>query len=208
MKPGAVEFWYEFASTYSYPACMRIERMAEAAGVVVHWRPFLLGPLFHEQQGLNDSPFNVVKVKGDYMWRDLARICDEEGLPLNHPSQFPRNSLLAARVAIAGLEDGWTPAFSRAVYEANFVADQDISSPEVLAPLIAEAGGAPEAALAAAGSDAVKARLKDHVAQARERGVFGSPSFITADGELFWGNDRLEQALDWAVNHTTHEEYA
>jgi 2-hydroxychromene-2-carboxylate isomerase len=196
-----IEFWYEFASTYSYPAAMRVERLAEAAGVRVEWRPFLLGPLFHAQQGLTDSPFNAFPVKGQYMWRDMERVCAEEGLPLNHPSQFPRNSLLAARVAIAGLDDGWTPDFSRKVYEANFVADQDISSPEVLAPLIAEAGGAPDAVLAAAGSDAVKARLKDHVNQAKARGVFGSPSFITADGELFWGNDRLEQALEWALHH-------
>ena len=196
-----IEFWYEFASTYSYPAAMRVERMAEAAGVRVEWRPFLLGPLFHAQQGLTDSPFNAFPVKGQYMWRDMERVCAEEGLPLNHPSQFPRNSLLAARVAIAGLDDGWTPDFSRKVYEANFVADQDISSPEVLGPLIAEAGGSPHAALEAAGSDAVKARLKDHVNQAKARGVFGSPSFITADGELFWGNDRLEQALAWAVHH-------
>ena len=196
-----IEFWYEFASTYSYPAAMRVERMAEAAGVRVEWRPFLLGPLFHAQQGLTDSPFNAFPVKGQYMWRDMERVCAEEGLPLNHPSQFPRNSLLAARVAIAGLDDGWTPDFSRKVYEANFVADQDISSPEVLGPLIAEAGGSPHAALEAAGSDAVKARLKDHVTQAKARGVFGSPSFITADGELFWGNDRLEQALAWAVHH-------
>ncbi len=196
-----IEFWYEFASTYSYPAAMRVERMAEAAGVRVEWRPFLLGPLFHAQQGLTDSPFNAFPVKGQYMWRDMERVCAEEGLPLNHPSQFPRNSLLAARVAIAGLDDGWTPDFSRKVYEANFVADLDISSPEVLAPLIAEAGGSPGAALEAAGSDAVKARLKDHVNQAKARGVFGSPSFITADGELFWGNDRLEQALAWAVHH-------
>jgi len=198
-----IEFWYEFASTYSYPAAMRVERMAEAAGVRVEWRPFLLGPLFHAQQGLTDSPFNAFPVKGQYMWRDMERVCAEEGLPLNHPSQFPRNSLLAARVAIAGLDDGWTPDFSRKVYEANFVADQDISSPEVLAPLIAEAGGSPHAALEAAGSDAVKARLKDHVNQAKARGVFGSPSFITADGELFWGNDRLEQALAWA-NHPSN----
>lgn len=197
-----IEFWYEFASTYSYPAAMRVERMAEAAGVRVEWRPFLLGPLFHAQQGLTDSPFNAFPVKGQYMWRDMERVCAEEGLPLNHPSQFPRNSLLAARVAIAGLDDGWTPDFSRKVYEANFVADQDISSPDVLGPLIAEAGGSPHAALEAAGSDAVKARLKDHVSQARARGVFGSPSFITADGELFWGNDRLEQALAWAVHHS------
>ena len=195
-----IEFWYEFASTYSYPAAMRVERMAEAAGVRVEWRPFLLGPLFHAQQGLTDSPFNAFPVKGQYMWRDMERVCAEEGLPLNHPSQFPRNSLLAARVAIAGLDDGWTPDFSRKVYEANFVADQDISSPEVLGPLIAEAGGSPHAALEAAGSDAVKARLKDHVTQAKARGVFGSPSFITADGELFWGNDRLEQALEWALH--------
>ena len=197
-----IEFWYEFASTYSYPAAMRVERMAEAAGVRVAWRPFLLGPLFHAQQGLTDSPFNAFPVKGQYMWRDMERVCAEEGLPLNHPSQFPRNSLLAARVAIAGLDDGWTPDFSRKVYEANFVADQDISSPDVLGPLIEEVGGAPDTVLEAAGSDAVKARLKDHVNQAKARGVFGSPSFITADGELFWGNDRLEQALAWAVHQS------
>jgi 2-hydroxychromene-2-carboxylate isomerase len=142
-----IEFWYEFASTYSYPAAMRVERLAAEAGVAVVWRPFLLGPLFHAQQGLTDSPFNAFPVKGKYMWRDMERVCAEEGLPLNHPSQFPRNGLLAARVAIAGLDDGWTPDFSRKVYEANFVADQDISSPEVLAPLIAEAGGAPHEAL-------------------------------------------------------------
>lgn len=200
-----LEFWYEFASTYSYPAAMRIERLAADKGVAVAWRPFIVGPLFHEQQGLKDSPFNVFPVKGEYMWRDLERVCDQQGLPLNHPSQFPRNSLLAARVALVGLEDGWTPAFSRAVYQANFVDDRDISSPEVLAPLIAEVGAGPDHVLAAAQSDPIKALLKDHVRMAGERGLFGAPSFLTADGELFWGNDRLEQALDWAVRHQSRE---
>lgn len=198
-------FWYEFASTYSYPAAMRIERLAEQAGVAVAWRPFLVGPLFHEQQGLTDSPFNSFPVKGAYMWRDLERVCDREGLPLVRPSQFPRNGLLAARVAIVGLEDGWTPAFTRAVYQANFVEDRDISDPAVLAPLIAAVGAGPEHALAAAQSDPVKARLKAHVAEARAQGVFGAPSFVTADGELFWGNDRLEQALEWAAHHQSRE---
>lgn len=201
-----IEFWYEFGSTYSYPAAMRVERLAEQAGVTVEWRPFLLGPLFHEQQGLTDSPFNTFPVKGDYMWRDLQRVCDMEGLPLVRPSQFPRNGLLAARVAICGLEEGWTPAFSRAVYQANFVDDQDISQSEVLAPLIASVGAGPDAVLAAANTDPIKARLKDHVRQAQERGLFGAPSFVTADGELFWGNDRLETALEWAVRHQTLEQ--
>jgi 2-hydroxychromene-2-carboxylate isomerase len=200
-----IEFWYEFASTYSYPAAMRIEALAEEAGVAVVWRPFLLGPLLHAHQGMTDSPFNVVPIKGKYMWRDMERVCEEQGLPLTHPSQFPRNTLLAARVAVAGLEDGWTPAFTRKVYEANFVADQDISKPEVLAPLLEEVGASPDAVFAAAQGDSVKARLKDHVDQALRRGVFGSPSFITADGELFWGNDRLEQALQWAQRHQSRE---
>jgi 2-hydroxychromene-2-carboxylate isomerase len=198
-------FWYEFASTYSYPAAMRIERLAGEAGVAIAWRPLLVGPLFHEQQGLTDSPFNTFPVKGEYMWRDLERVCDREGLPLVHPSQFPRNGLLAARVAIVGLEDGWTPAFSQAVYQANFVDDLDISDPAVLAPLIEAVGAGPDHVLAAAQSDPIKARLKDHVAEARRQGVFGAPSFVTADGELFWGNDRLEQALDWAVQHQSRE---
>jgi len=201
-----IEFWYDFASTYSYPAAMRVEAMAERAGVTVAWRPFLLGPIFHEQQGLTDSPFNTFPVKGGYMWRDLQRVCEMDGIPLVHPTQFPRNSLLAARVATVGLDDGWTPAFSRAVYQANFVDDQDISRPEVLAPLIASVGAGPDQVLAAAASDSVKTRLKDHVGQAQERGLFGAPSFVTADGELFWGNDRLEQALDWAVRHQNPEQ--
>ena len=201
-----IEFWYEFGSTYSYPAAMRIERLAQQAGVVVAWRPFLLGPLMHDQQGLNDSPFNAFPVKGDYMWRDLQRVCEMDGIPLVHPSQFPRNSLLAARVATVGLEDGWTPAFSRAAYQANFVDDQDISQAEVLAPLIASVGAGPDEVLVAAATDPTKTRLKDHVRQAQERGLFGAPSFLTADGELFWGNDRLEQALDWAVRHQNLEQ--
>lgn len=198
-------FWYEFASTYSYPAAMRLERLAEQAGVAVTWRPLLIGPLFHEQQGLTDSPFNTYPVKGAYMWRDLERVCEHEGLPLRHPTQFPRNSLLAARVATVGLEDGWTPAFTRAVYQANFVDDLDISDPAVLVPLIAGVGAGPEHVLAAANSDPIKTQLKQHVAQAREQGVFGAPSFVTADGELFWGNDRLEQALEWAARHQSRE---
>ncbi len=200
-----IEFWYEFASTYSYPAAMRIEALAAERGVALAWRPFLLGPLLHEHQGMTDSPFNVVPVKGAYMWRDMERVCTEQGLPLTHPSQFPRHTILPARCAIVGLDDGWTPAFSRAVYQANFVADLDISKPEVLEPLLAEVGASPGAVFDAAGSDATKARLKDHVTQARERGLFGSPSFLTADGELFWGNDRLEFALDWAVHHRSME---
>lgn len=203
--PGPkIEFWYEFASTYSYPAAMRIEALADAAGVEVVWRPFLLGPIFGEQ-GWNDSPFNIYPAKGRYMWRDMERVCAAHDIAFVKPSVFPRNGLLAARVATAGLDEGWTPAFSRLVYEANFARDQDISDRAVLAPLVTAAGGNAEAAFKQAASDGVKARLRDHVDVARAKGMFGAPSLITEDGELFWGHDRINEALDWAVKHKTRE---
>jgi 2-hydroxychromene-2-carboxylate isomerase len=191
-----VEFWYEFASTYSYPAAARIERQANAAGVEVAWRPFLLGPIF-QRQGWNDSPFNLYPAKGRYMWRDLERICAREGLPFARPSRFPRNGLMAARIAAAA--DPWCAEFTRRVYHANFAEDREISEPAVLAAIL-DAIGEPSAnVLAHAQSDEAKQRLRAQTDAAAAIGIFGAPSFVV-DGELFWGNDRLEQAIDFAAN--------
>ena len=107
-----LEFWYEFASTYSYLAAMRIEGRAEAAGVEVRWRPFLLGPIF-AAQGWTTSPFNLYPAKGRYMWRDMEREAARLGLPCRRPDPFPQNTLVAARVALYGADQGWTPAFSQ-----------------------------------------------------------------------------------------------
>ena len=115
-----INFWFEFASTYSYPAAMRIEALAAAKGVQIKWRPFLLGPIFNAQ-GWNNSPFNLVPAKGRYMWRDLERICATQNLPFRRPSEFPRSGLLAARVACRFADAPWLPDFVRAIYRANFV---------------------------------------------------------------------------------------
>lgn len=190
---ATVEFWYEFASTYSYPAAMRAERLAAEAGVALSWRPFLLGPIF-AAQGWRDSPFNIYPVKGRYMWRDLERICEAEQLPLALPPHaFPQNGLKAARIALALEASGAIAPFTRAVYTANFAEQKDISDEDILAGLGQEA----EAVIAAANAPEIKARLKTQTDEAMAKGIFGAPSF-TVDGELFWGNDRLDVALAWA----------
>jgi len=193
------EFWYEFASSYSYPAAMRVEALAAERGVALVWRPFLLGPLF-AGQGWRDSPFNLYPVKGRYMWRDLERICAALGLPLTRPEPFPQNSLLAARVALA-LGDSERPAFSRAVYDAEFGRGRSIDTPATLGALLADVGVAPAPLLARAVEDSNKAALKAQTARAVALGLPGAPCLTTADGEVFWGNDRLEQGLDWARAH-------
>ncbi len=192
-----IEFWYEFGSTYSYPAAMRIESLAAESGVTVHWRPFLLGPIFKDY-GWTDSPFNIYAAKGRYMWRDLERICEIAGLPLKLPPvSFPQNGLKAARLALVGQRDGWTPAFTRAVFAANYAEQRDISDDATLRAILDGLGVAADSALAAANAPDTKDALKRQTEQAAARGLFGAPSFTIGD-ELFWGNDRLEAALAWA----------
>ncbi len=193
-----LEFWYEFASTYSYLAAMRVEAAAEAAGVALVWRPFLLGPIF-AAQGWSSSPFNLYPAKGRYMWRDMEREAARLGLPFYRPGAFPQNGLLAARLALLGADRGWTPAFTRAVYTAEFGEGRDIADRGVIAGILADLSVDPEATLAEAQGDANKLRLRRLNEEAASRGVFGAPTFLAEDGEMFWGNDRLEQALDWAA---------
>jgi 2-hydroxychromene-2-carboxylate isomerase len=191
----AVEFWFEFASTYSYPAAMRVEAMARDRGRSIEWRPFLLGPIF-KSQGWNDSPFNLYEAKGRYMWRDLERICDRLGIPFKRPSQFPRGSLLAARVACAANGEPWMPQFVRNVYTANFADDRDISKAEVVQECLQGLVADPGRLLKLASEDNGKALLRQSTERAAALGIFGAPTFV-AGKELFWGNDRMEAALEW-----------
>lgn len=194
-----IEFWFDFASTYSYPAAMRIETLAAARGDTVAWRAFLLGPIFRVQ-GWNDSPFNLYPVKGRYMWRDLARVCEALRVPFRKPTVFPRNGLLAARVACWFAAAAWLPAFVRAVYAANFEHDLDISAPATIERCLRACGQDAEAVLQAAQAPAAKSRLRAQTEEAARLGLFGAPSFRVGS-ELFWGNDRLEAALAWGASH-------
>jgi 2-hydroxychromene-2-carboxylate isomerase len=196
MTSRTLDFWFEFASTYSYPAAMRIGTVAREAGVVVRWRPFLLGPVFRAQ-GWDTSPFNIYAAKGRYMWRDLERLCQALDLRLVRPDPFPQNTLLAARVALAAAGEPWFEAFCRSVYRAEFGGGQNIADAGVIAGILEELGVAPATYLAAAQTSEVKEQLKLQTEAAQRLGIFGAPSFTTADGELFWGNDRLETAVAW-----------
>ncbi|SDR27632.1 2-hydroxychromene-2-carboxylate isomerase [Pseudovibrio sp. Tun.PSC04-5.I4] len=188
-------FYYEFASPYSYLTAARIEQLAKDRGVDVDWRPFLLGPIF-KRQGLESSPFVENRKKGAYMWRDVARSAANLGLPWEKPSIFPQNSLLASRIAFAGRKEPWIGAFSRAVFHMAFALDEDISKQELMIALLRELDLDVDHIMRQTESTEVKIGLRAAVAEAEAMGVFGAPSMITEKGELYWGNDRLDEALD------------
>jgi 2-hydroxychromene-2-carboxylate isomerase len=193
---ATLDFFFEFASTYSYVAAMRIAPLAADAGVTVRWRPFLLGPIF-KAQGWETSPFNLYPAKGRYMVRDCERLCADLGLAFRLPDPFPQSSLTAARVALVALREGWGEDFSRAVYRAEFAEGRNIADPAVIGAIVRDLGHDGTAALAHAQSGEIKARLRAETEDAQRLGIFGAPSFIVGT-ELFWGNDRLEQALNYA----------
>jgi 2-hydroxychromene-2-carboxylate isomerase len=195
-RMATLDFFYDLASTYSYLAAIRIGPLAQAAGVTVRWRPFLLGPIF-KAQGYDTSPFNIYPTKGRNMVRDCERQCAELGVPFRLPARFPATSLLAGRVATFGLAEGWGEDFSRAVYRAEFAEGLDIGEPPVIAAIVSGLGHDAATVLARAQSPEIKNALRAATEDAERLGIFGAPSFIAA-GELFWGNDRLEQALSWA----------
>jgi 2-hydroxychromene-2-carboxylate isomerase len=192
-----LDFWYEFASTYSYLSAMRIEGMAADAGVEVRWRPFLLGPFFRAQ-GWKTSPFREQKEKGRYMARDMERICAARGLKFTMPDNFPQNGLSAARIALVASGEGWAGPFTRAVYQAEYGEGRDIAQEDILIECIERAGKSSGKVLAHIYKQDVKDSLRDQTDEAMLLGIFGAPTFICEDGEMFWGDDRLEQAIEWA----------
>lgn len=194
---AVLDFWFDFASTYSYPTALRIGGLAGKAGIEVRFRPFLLGPIF-KAHGWNTSPFNLYPAKGRHMWHDLERTCDELRLPFRRPEPFPQPSLLAARVALVGLGDVWGKDFCVAVFRAEFADGEPIGEPATMRAILADLKVDPQRTMTAAQSDAIKERLRSQTAEAQRLEIFGAPTFMTADGELFWGNDRLENAIAWA----------
>jgi 2-hydroxychromene-2-carboxylate isomerase len=195
--PPTLEFWFEFGSNYSYLAAMRIEDLARAAGVRVLWRPFLLGPVFREL-GWSTSPFVLQAAKGRYMWRDMEREAAKYGLAWRRPSVFPRTALVPMRVATLGAEAPWIGEFIRRVMRQNWVDDREIDDAAAAGAALAGLVPDPEAVLAAALAPDNKLRLRANTELAGARGIFGAPTFLIGD-EMFWGNDRLEDAVAFAA---------
>jgi len=191
-----LEFWFDFASTYSYVAAMRIEDLCRDAGVALKWAPFLLGPIF-QLQGWNDSPFNLNERRGAYMWRDLERLTSKFGLRWTRPSVFPRASTLAARVACSIADDIWCGDFVRAVYAANFGDDLDIGDEKVVVGVLDGLGRDGSAIVKRALEPERRGLLRANTERAIELGIFGAPNCVVG-GELFWGEEALEDAIAWS----------
>lgn len=196
MTSPRLEFWFDLASNYSYLSVMRIEAAAQRQGVAVAWRPFLLGPIF-EALGWEGPPFVVQKEKGAYVWQDMARQCRKYGIAWQQPTVFPRRAVLPTRIAVLGTHEPWLPAFCRDIMVRNYGEDREVDTTEAVTEVLERLGLPAPRIIEDALGDANRQRLRETTQTARERGIFGAPTFFVGD-EMYWGNDRLDDALEAA----------
>lgn len=193
-----LEIWFEFASTYSYLTVSRVQALLQETQIECVWRPFLLGPIFKDR-GLASSPFVLDPLKRTYMWRDMERRAQRYNLDFTRPEIFPMNGLKAARIMTAAVDKHWCGDFARLVFKAQFASGADISDEGVVKAALTECGVNPIHWLDLAQQDETKQKLRDFTEQARTLGIFGAPSFVVGE-EIFWGDDRLEDAIAWAID--------
>jgi 2-hydroxychromene-2-carboxylate isomerase len=191
-----IDFFYFFGSVYAYLSVMRIGRLAADAGVSVRWRPFNVRTVMKE----NNVALRTEALKVPYMWRDIERRAATHGLPFVPPPVWPTDpELLHNRVGTLAAAEGWGEAFTVASFKAWIVERMPLGDAATLGYVLAPLGKDADAVISQAKSEEVAGLLEAETSLARSHGVFGSPSFVV-DGEMFWGDDRLEEALAWATD--------
>ncbi len=194
MADEAIDFWFTMGSTYSYLSVMRLADVERSTGVAFRWRPFHLLLILQEMKHI---PFADKPTKSRYMWRDIERRAAMHGLPVKLPAPYPaKQSVTANLVAIVGMREGWGADFVRAAYRRWFQAGEETGSEPNLSSSLRDIGQDPVRVLTLANSAAANETMLAETDAARALGIFGSPTFSVGE-ELFWGDDRLEDAVGW-----------
>jgi 2-hydroxychromene-2-carboxylate isomerase len=199
---NVIDFWISIGSTYSYLSVMRADEVASARGIAFWWRPFSVRAIMIEQ---NNIPFRDKPVKAAYMWRDIERRAGRYGLSINVPAPYPLAEFdLANRVAIVAAEEGWFPDYARATYKRWFQNGQPAGAEPNLSDSLVEVGQDPARVLPLAAADQVGKAYQAATNEAKRLGIFGSPTFVV-DGEVFWGDDRMDDAIEWLTARRASE---
>ncbi|MFG3591030.1 2-hydroxychromene-2-carboxylate isomerase [Bradyrhizobium sp. RDI18] len=197
MPDRHLEFWYEYGSTYTYLTVARIASVAEAQKILVDWRPFLLMPILIEQ-GMQRGPFLPYPNKLRYMWRDVERRALRHNIPYQKPFLYPPNTLSTARIGYLAQSQHWCADFTQEVFRLHWTEGVIIGTDENIRRSLNFVGQDPDRIVSMAQRDDNKTGLRRQTEQAKALGIFGSPTFVVGN-ELFWGDDRLEDALDFAA---------
>jgi 2-hydroxychromene-2-carboxylate isomerase len=188
-----IEFFFDCSSPWTYLAFHNVQPLAAEFGAGIVWRPILVGGIFNTiNPTVYQSRQAPVPEKARYTAKDLQDWARLAGLAIKMPpSVFPVNSVKAMRACLVLAPQGKLASFARAVFEAYWGADQDISQDVVLVDICAALDLDAGALFAAAATDAIKAQLRANTDELMARGGFGSPTIFVDKTDMYFGNDRL-----------------
>ncbi len=194
MSKQTIQFWLSFGSTYTYFSTQRIEKLAAGRNIGIEWYPFALKRI-SSGSGNQSNPRKV-----NYMWRDMQRRADQHGLEYNKPDVYPVDYEQTLNASLIACQEGWASEFIRLVFRWNFVDGKQIGVGDNFKAALREIGKIPDDVIARAKTPEIAEAMEQQTDKAQSLGIFGSPSFIVGD-ELFWGDDRLEEAVNWCATH-------
>ena len=193
-----IEFWYSIGSTYTYLSTQRLTEIANKKNIEFEWCPFSVRSRMIEMENV---PFMAEKKRDkiDYMWRDVQRRANFYGFDAKVPAPYPLKEFdLANKVAILGKDQGWIKEYTILTYKKWFLEHLEPGSEPNLSSTLREIGLDPDKIINLAQADEIEQKYLKNTEIAKNKGIFGSPSFIV-ENEVFWGDDRCEDAIKWLL---------
>ena len=188
-----IEFFYDYSSPWTYFASTRIEQLCAKNKAELVWKPFLVGGVFNK---VNPSVYqrreHPIPPKDAYYKKDMEDWARYLGLTIVRPTVFPVNSVKALRGAFVAIEDGTISPYSKAMFEAYWRDDKDISQDAVLREIVRAVGMDVDAFFTKIADDRIKRKLFETTDELIGRGGFGTPTFFIDGDDMYFGNDRFE----------------
>ena len=193
-----IEFWFSIGSTYTYLSTQRLTEIANKKNIEFEWCPFSVRSRMIEMENV---PFMAEKKRDkiDYMWRDVQRRANFYGFDAKVPAPYPLKEFdLANKVAILGKDQGWIKEYTILTYKKWFLEHLEPGSEPNLSSTLREIGLDPDKIINLAQADEIEQKYLKNTEIAKNKGIFGSPTFIV-ENEVFWGDDRCEDAIKWLL---------
>jgi len=191
-----IDFYFSIGSTYTYLSVTRILDVEKNHQVKFNWKPFSVRAIMKE---MNNIPFPKDKInKVNYMWRDIERRAENYGFFAKTPVPYPLSEFdLANQIAVYGLDEGWGVDYIRLTYKKWFEEGKEPAIDPSISEICEKLKINKDEIILKAKSKEIENKYLLNTSNARNNKIFGSPTFIV-NKEIFWGDDRMEDAIKWS----------
>ena len=188
------EFYFDFASPFSFLAHKETKRIKKENSIQMKYIPILLDGLLKSAGIIANAD---IPVKAKYMIKDCKLWAEKYNIMFKFNNYFPIKTLDLMRCVLVAEKKNFAQNFINKVFDAIWKDGLNLNDNIIVEKLIKNLDINPKTFLMEAVDSEIKNELKKKTDDAYKKGIFGAPSFIV-NNKMFWGQDRLEFALNEA----------